>query len=108
MGFLRSPPPCNISATYLAVPHRVSVTEGLSPILGSIPILLWNRGWIQYSFGYRVYTVSPRAISSRMSFKLINKIRPFNSLLFHYLKAPVLKRILRSTSASQGYLRIRL
>jgi len=77
-------------------------------MLGSIPILLWNRGWIQYSFGYRAYTVSPRAISSRISFKLISKIRPSNSLLFYHLKAPVLKRILGSAFVSQGYLRIRL
>jgi len=47
-----------------------------------------------------VYTIFPRAISSRMFFKLISKIRPSNSLSFHYLKAPVLKRILKSTFAS--------
>jgi len=47
-----------------------------------------------------VYTISPKAISSRMSFKLASNIHPFNSLSFHYLKAPVLKRILGSTSAS--------
>jgi len=47
-----------------------------------------------------VYTISPRAISSRMSFKLISKIRPSNSLSFYYLKAPVLKRILKSASIS--------
>jgi len=55
-----------------------------------------------------VYTISPRATSSRISFKLISKIRPSNSLLFYYLKAPILKYILGSASASQGYLRIRL
>jgi len=47
-----------------------------------------------------VYTISPRAISSRMSFKLINKMRPSNSLSFYYLKAPILKRILGSASVS--------
>jgi len=47
-----------------------------------------------------VYTISLRAISSRISFKLISKIHPSNSLLFYYLKAPVLKRILGSTSVS--------
>jgi hypothetical protein len=100
MRSLRSPPPYNISATYPVVPHRVSVIEGLSPILGSIPILLLNRGWIRYSFRYRAYTISPRAIFSKMSFKLISDIHPSNSLLFHYLKAPVLKRILGSTFVS--------
>jgi len=55
-----------------------------------------------------VYTISPRAISSRISFKLVSEIRPSNSLSFHYLKALILKYILGSTSASQGYLRIRL
>jgi len=47
-----------------------------------------------------VYTIFTRAISSRISFKLISKMRPSNFLLFHYLKASVLKRILKSTSAS--------
>jgi hypothetical protein len=47
-----------------------------------------------------VYTVLPRAISSRMFFKLISNIRPSNSLLFYYLKAPVLKYILGSASIS--------
>jgi len=55
-----------------------------------------------------VYTVLLGAISSRISFKLISDIHLSNSLLFHYLKAPVLKRILGSASASQGYLRMRL
>jgi hypothetical protein len=54
-----------------------------------------------------VYTILPRAIFSRMSFKLISNIRPSNSLLFYYLKAPILKYILGSTSTSQGYLRIK-
>jgi len=30
----------SVSATYLAVPYRVSVIERLLPILGSIPIFL--------------------------------------------------------------------
>jgi hypothetical protein len=47
-----------------------------------------------------VYTILPRAIFSRMSFKLISNIRPSDSLLFYYLKAPILKRILGSTSIS--------
>jgi len=47
-----------------------------------------------------VYTILPGAISFRMSFKLASNIRPSNSLLFHYLKAPVLKRILGSASIS--------
>jgi len=47
-----------------------------------------------------VYTISPGAISSRISFKLISEIRPSNSLSFHYLKAPVLKRILGSAFVS--------
>jgi len=47
-----------------------------------------------------VYTILPRAISFKMSFKLASNIRPFNSLLFHYLKAPVLKCILGSVSIS--------
>jgi len=47
-----------------------------------------------------VYTVLPRAISSRMSFKLTSDIRPSNSLLFYYLKAPVLKCILGSVFIS--------
>jgi len=47
-----------------------------------------------------VYTILPRAISSRMSFKLISNIHPSNSLSFYYLKAPILKRILRSASIS--------
>jgi len=47
-----------------------------------------------------VYTILPRAISSRMSFKLASNIRPSDSSSFHYLKAPVLKYILGSTSAS--------
>jgi hypothetical protein len=100
MRSLRSPPPYNVSATYLAVPRGVSIIEGLSPMLGSIPILLLNRGWIRYSFRCRAYTVLPRAIFSRMSFKLVSNIRPSNSLSFYYLKAPILKRILGSTSIS--------
>jgi len=55
-----------------------------------------------------VYTILPRAMSSRISFKLISNIHPSNSLLFHYLKASVLKYILKSASASQEYLKIRL
>jgi len=47
-----------------------------------------------------VYTILPGATSSRMSFKLISNIRPSNSLSFYYLKAPVLKRILKSTFIS--------
>jgi len=47
-----------------------------------------------------VYTISPRAISSKMSFKLISKIHPSNSLSFYYLKASILKRILGSASIS--------
>jgi len=47
-----------------------------------------------------VYTISSRAIFSRISFKLISKIHPFNSLSLHYIKAPILKRILKSTSIS--------
>jgi hypothetical protein len=47
-----------------------------------------------------VYTILFRAIFSRIFFKLISNIRPSNSLLFYYLKAPILKRILGSTSIS--------
>jgi hypothetical protein len=47
-----------------------------------------------------VYTVLPRAIFSRMSFKLISNIHPSNSLSFYYLKAPILKYILESISIS--------
>jgi len=47
-----------------------------------------------------VYTILPRAIFSRMSFRLISNIRPFKSLSFYYLKALVLKRILGFTFAS--------
>jgi len=47
-----------------------------------------------------VYTISPGAIFSRMSFRLISNMRPSKSLLFYYLKALVLKRILRSAFAS--------
>ena len=38
-----------------------------------------------------------------MSLRLISNIRPSDSLLFYYLKVPILKRILGSTSIVGGY-----
>jgi hypothetical protein len=47
-----------------------------------------------------MYTILSGSISSRIYLRLISNIRPSNSLSFYYLKVPVLKRILGSTSTS--------
>jgi len=44
-----------------------------------------------------MYTISPKAILSGIYSRPINNIHLFNSLSFYYLKAPILKRILKST-----------
>jgi len=47
-----------------------------------------------------MYTILPNSILSRIYLRLISNIRPSNSLLFYYLKVPILKYILGSTSIS--------
>jgi len=44
-----------------------------------------------------MYIISPKVTFSKISFRLISDIYPFNFSSFYYLKAPILKYILKYT-----------